>query len=124
MATANPLPLPLPDPSPAFAPVRLEDFSPEAQATIRTYEAERAAGTWKGIPGDEVRSKLRSLEAATEKVAEHFRARGLDPAILWDGTPAEVQAYCTATFGPDDGPDAWLTPTERRSFFVLDDADP
>jgi hypothetical protein len=95
MATANPLP-DLPDPSPVFAPMRLEDFSPEAQEAIRAFEVERTAGTFVGITGEEVRARL-----------EH-------------GTSAEVQAYCAATFGPGDGPAAWLTPTELGAFFPLD----
>jgi hypothetical protein len=116
MATALPLQM--------AEPVRLEDFPPEVQARIRAFEGERAAGTFVGIPGEQAIQELGALEAATAKVAAHFRARGLDATILEDGTPEEVRAYCAATFEPGDGPAAWLTPGELRSFFSLHGAPP
>ncbi len=114
MATAIPLDF--------VEPVRLDQLPREVQETIRVFEAQRAAGTFVGIPGEQVRARLDLLGSATAKVAEHFHARGLAVAILEDGTPAEVAAYCDATFAPGDGPRAWLTSAELQAFFPLDPA--
>ena len=112
MVAAHPLPF-----SPEAIPATLEDFPPETQAAILAYETKRAAGTWRGVPHEDVMRGLAAQTAATEKVAKRFRARGLGDAILFDGTTEEVRAYCAATFGADDGPAAWLTADELTAFF-------
>jgi hypothetical protein len=81
----------------------VQRLTPEQRADLDRQMEHIRAGRSTPIPHAEVEARLEAALAQAEAIGAKLRARGLDDAIMMEGTPDEVQAYCDSVFGT--GPD-------------------
>jgi hypothetical protein len=71
-------------------------LTPEQQAELDDAMADVRAGF--GIPGEVVTAQIEARHAQAEALSATLRARGIDPAPVWEGAD-EAQAFCDLHFG-------------------------